>query len=368
MSRSFKVDDVWAVTTNKQHMLESRCHFQCASKQSSGSNDEHQQQHQQQQAPASSTASLASADVLDHGSSAQRPEAQATEAQATEAQAAQTQHKVFRVGGPQQGSKGEQGPVEKRGKRMDLLTQLVQQPEAGQLCDFCQFEQAVPFPLPEEVYSRNHVTLWAGKDHSVRFDALGALQGVQDVQGEHELPQVSYAKEWKHARRGRADKLTPVKPYDWTYNTRFAGSLHGSWLVEPTEEGIDFNLLRQPEKILFQEHVFLLADDYSDNGIMHMDVRLRAMPSCLYLLQRQFIRVDHVMVRIHDTRVFKRTGCNHLIRECSTHEVDIPHLDRTAPALPDGRPLHVLCTPTDVGRAMQHFRRTRFERSKLTPQ
>lgn len=249
----------------------------------------------------------------------------------------------------------------------ELLRNIVQPPALGERCDFCQLEGMFSFPLPEEVYAQNTVSLYAGQQCCITFNVMDALKQIITVNDTTELLEVAYAKEWLESRKGQTDQLPTAKPYDWTYNTLYDGTLEGTWKVEPTDEGIDFRLLSRRDPILFHDHVFLMADDYSDNGMMHMDVRLRVMSTCAFILQRQFIRVDQVIVRLHDTRIFRRTGCDYLIREVSTHEVDIPHLARTTNALPDGRPLHVLCTPNEVSRVLRHFQRTRFERTKLTP-
>ena len=339
----FELDAPWALSSNKQHMLESRCHFQCASRV-----QEQQQRGEEEEGNSQGTTMSTQQDGAGNDDDKDTVLVDATRRKAG-------------------AEEGQQGSAIKRGKRVDLLTRLVQQPAPGQGCDFCHFEGAVPFPLPEEVYSRNHVTLSAGPACQLRFCAMDALQQVREVTDHAQLTQVSYAKEWRKSRQDKEDELRPIKPYDWTYSTLYAGTLVGDWQVEESEEGIDFELLSQQEPILFQDHVFLLADDYSDNGLMHMDVRVRAMASCVYILQRQFVRVDNVLVHLHDTRVFRRAGSPHVIRECSTHEVDIPALDRAAGKLPDGRPVHVLCTPTDVNKVLKHFKRTRFQRTKLTP-
>ena len=39
------------------------------------------------------------------------------------------------------------------------------------------------------------------------------------------------------------------------------------------------------------------------------------MKDCFFVLQRSFIRIDHVLVRILDTRIFHQFSADHLIRD-----------------------------------------------------
>lgn len=55
------------------------------------------------------------------------------------------------------------------------------------------------------------------------------------------------------------------------------------------------------------------------------------MPSCLFILLRFFLRVDDVLFRIYDTRIYHRFGTNTVIRECSTRESS--YLDTRAVSL-----------------------------------
>ena len=73
--------------------------------------------------------------------------------------------------------------------------------------------------------------------------------------------------------------------------------------------GIDFNLLRmQNVPILFYDEISLYEDDLEDCGDVTFDAKLRVMPTCWFVLSRFFVRVDGVIVRIRDTRLFHRFG------------------------------------------------------------
>uniref|UniRef100_A0A3B5M1K5 TIP41-like protein n=1 Tax=Xiphophorus couchianus TaxID=32473 RepID=A0A3B5M1K5_9TELE len=52
----------------------------------------------------------------------------------------------------------------------------------------------------------------------------------------------------------------------------------------------------------------------------------KVMPSSFFLLQRFFLRVDGVLIRINDTRVYYEDGKDYMLREFSTRENTITEL------------------------------------------
>ena len=44
------------------------------------------------------------------------------------------------------------------------------------------------------------------------------------------------------------------------------------------------------------------------------------MPSGLFILQRFYLRVDDVLIRINDTRVYFERGANYILREYTSRE------------------------------------------------
>jgi type 2A phosphatase activator TIP41 len=61
-----------------------------------------------------------------------------------------------------------------------------------------------------------------------------------------------------------------VKPYDWTYSTKYSGtnaSVSDSMQFEvTTEEAIDIEQLKRPDPILFYDENILFEDELADNG------------------------------------------------------------------------------------------------------
>jgi hypothetical protein len=96
---------------------------------------------------------------------------------------------------------------------------------------------------------------------------------------------------------------------DWTYSTPYAGNSFLSdccqWIPCITSGiGPSMSLLTdRTQPILLFDDVTLYEDDLHDNGQVQLSVKVRVMPTCFFLLQRLFLRVDNVIVRCRDTRI-----------------------------------------------------------------
>jgi type 2A phosphatase activator TIP41 len=66
----------------------------------------------------------------------------------------------------------------------------------------------------------------------------------------------------------------------------------------------------------------LFEDELGDNGSALLNIRVRAMPSGFFILQRFFLRVDRVLVRVIDTRIYHDYSSSEIIREFSVRELD----------------------------------------------
>lgn len=64
----------------------------------------------------------------------------------------------------------------------------------------------------------------------------------------------------------------------------------------------------------------LYEDELHDHGGSELNVRVRVMPHAFFVLARLFVRVDAVVFRIFDTRVFHSFGSNEVVRESSGME------------------------------------------------
>lgn len=107
-----------------------------------------------------------------------------------------------------------------------------------------------------------------------------------------------------------------VKPFDWSYSTDYKGTLLSpSPPFENTTTQIPLELLKRPDPILFFDEVILYEDEMADNGITMYSCKIRVMPARLLLLCRFFMRLDNVLLRIRDTRVYVDFGTGEVIRE-----------------------------------------------------
>jgi type 2A phosphatase activator TIP41 len=116
---------------------------------------------------------------------------------------------------------------------------------------------------------------------------------------------------------------------DWTYTTLYKGSPLGSFQLAPTEESIPIHRLGMDNPILWASEIILYEDELDDNGQCKLTFRVRAMGDCLFGLLRFYLRVDHVMVRICDTRLFIDYSQNTLLREFQVKEANYEDLQRT---------------------------------------
>lgn len=106
-----------------------------------------------------------------------------------------------------------------------------------------------------------------------------------------------------------------VKPFDWSYTTDYKGTVHqSSPAFEPSSSPIPLDLLRRPDPILFFDEVTLYEDEMADNGITVFSCKIRVMPARLLLLCRFFMRLDNVLVRIRDIRVYVDFASREVIR------------------------------------------------------
>ncbi len=106
--------------------------------------------------------------------------------------------------------------------------------------------------------------------------------------------------------------------YDWTFSTPYIGT---STIVQNTSETnyqkeslewipsttsmIDLSYLTDTtQPILYYDEINLYEDDMHDNGYVSLRCKVRIMPTCLFLLQTLFVRVDHVLIRVREVRTF----------------------------------------------------------------
>lgn len=112
-----------------------------------------------------------------------------------------------------------------------------------------------------------------------------------------------------------------VKPFDWSYTTDYKGTLRAeSPRFGPSTKPIPLELLKRPDPILFFDEVMLYEDELADNGIAMLSCKIRVMPARMLLLSRFFMRLDNVIFRMRDTRIYIDFGTGEVIREYVARE------------------------------------------------
>ncbi|CAG9462936.1 unnamed protein product [Pedinophyceae sp. YPF-701] len=188
-----------------------------------------------------------------------------------------------------------------------------------------------PPKLPEILFGGSYLSLvHEPTETSFQFRAAEALQGWR----EENLPpvQVPAAQEWQHHREQEIAAQHPVRmKYDWTFTTPYNGTAVRSGNADsaagpavafaPTEAQIDRRMLMERDPILFYADVPLYESELDDSGVCSLSVKVRVMPKCWFVLLRFFLRVDGVLIRLRETRLFcKLEGPAVVTREMKWHE------------------------------------------------
>ena len=185
-----------------------------------------------------------------------------------------------------------------------------------------QMTEKLGIAPPEMIFGDNCVAIEnPASGWRINFNAFDALDRVDKTGGN--MLKVAYSQEWQQNREHVAEDIKEVvKPFDWSYSTDYAGTIDSSTgkRLEPTDMPIPIHLLTRPDPILFFDDVVLYEDELADNGIAMLSVKIRVMPARLLLLSRFFLRLDGVIFRIRDTRVYVEFATGEVIREYTAKE------------------------------------------------
>ncbi|OTA91567.1 hypothetical protein M434DRAFT_397096 [Hypoxylon sp. CO27-5] len=198
----------------------------------------------------------------------------------------------------------------------------------------------------------------------IEFNAYDALDAVDKT--DKNMLQVAYAKSWSASREQTSAGIKDVvKPYDWSYSTTYKGTVSNPTsatsastpLAPPppppppptaatttttpgnedasrdtteeksqklrfttTNKPIPIELLKRRDPILFFDEVMLYESELDDNGISVLSVKVRVHEQRMLLLARLFMRLDNVVVRIRDTRVYVDFAAEEVTREYTAKE------------------------------------------------
>jgi len=205
------------------------------------------------------------------------------------------------------------------------------------MCSFCRFDKNLKLPsLPDMVFGDNFLRIMHEDGYGIEFNALDALRLVNDNQ---DLMKVAIAKAWAEARADSEYVSEVLKPFDWTFTTNYKGTIFGKGdkvlMATPTTQRIDMEKLKQQEKIMFYEEIHLFEDELADHGSASCNIKIRVMPSAFFVLLRFYLRIDNVLIRINDTRLYHETGTKYMLREYSSRENSADKLKVSSTVLTD---------------------------------
>jgi len=174
-------------------------------------------------------------------------------------------------------------------------------------------------PPPEMIFGDNMVSIThENSGWEIQFNSFDALDRVDKT--DKNMLKVAYSREWSQSRETHAEGIKEVvKPFDWSYTTDYKGTVQGPAFT-PDTEPIPIELLKRPDPILFFEEVVLYESELDDNGISVLSIKVRVMPDRMLLLCRLFMRLDNVIFRIRDTRVYVDFTTAKVTREYTAKE------------------------------------------------
>jgi len=171
--------------------------------------------------------------------------------------------------------------------------------------------------LPDMVFPDNILKIQHSNGSGIEFNALEALKVVNDKE---DTVKVAIAEAWKESRAGVDISHKVSHPFDWTFTTDYSGTVFGVATAESTDLRIDMEKLKQKEKILFFDEIHLYEDELADHGCASCSIKVRVMPSGFFVLHRFYLRVDDVLIRINDTRLYFEKGKEYILREYTSRQ------------------------------------------------
>ncbi|XP_055331032.1 TIP41-like protein isoform X2 [Paramacrobiotus metropolitanus] len=203
-------------------------------------------------------------------------------------------------------------------------------PGSGGRCVFCRNEARFTLKyLPDMVFVENSLRIENAKTQSgIEFNAVDAVNSIGE-QPSGDI-QVASASVWQESRTEALKTYgSKTVQYDWTYTPDYRGSVFGTMHSQPTVEELDLELLKRRDAVLLFDEIQLYGDELDDNGCSEMDLKIRIVDSYVFVLMRFYLRVDHVFVRLYDTRLLLKKGENFMLREYAVRESKIPDLPKS---------------------------------------
>lgn len=183
------------------------------------------------------------------------------------------------------------------------------------------------------------------------FDKTSDTETITALTAEHKIKQ---AEHWKNKKVAEGTEIkTLEKKSDWTYSTPYKGSakeLNPTQKQEehkPEEKKPEEEVTQAMEKLAIAEHrvhlqrteediplhnltasnpikwyceLHLFEDELGDCGLSQSTFRFRVMGDCFFGLLRHYLRIDDVVIRIYDTRIYHTFGTDYILREFTVRE------------------------------------------------
>jgi type 2A phosphatase activator TIP41 len=159
---------------------------------------------------------------------------------------------------------------------------------------------------------------------------------------------VQYHKTWENIKVEGRDDIKRVEPTsDWSFSSPYMGYISSiakseisSFYPEIKDDKqfdikygedtkgvvIPIERLSPENKIIEYNQIEFFEDELSDNGISEGKIRFRVMDDCFYGLMRSYLRVDNVIIRNIDTRIYYGFGDEYIIRNISVKEMSYSKL------------------------------------------
>lgn len=190
--------------------------------------------------------------------------------------------------------------------------------------------------LPEMIFGNNFIRVM-NTEHKwgIEYNTLDALKMV--ALSDSGI-RVAHSKAWLDSKLQQQqnnaedssgidmeNSLKIVKNYDWTYSTEYEGTVVGD-NKDKYSFKVDNNLtlpvdkLSKQDKILYFDEMVLFEDELADCGVSMLNVKIRVMNERLLLLSRFFLRVDDVLLRVYDSRIYVEFDDNIVMREIKKYE------------------------------------------------
>lgn len=195
-----------------------------------------------------------------------------------------------------------------------------------------ELTERIGIPMPEMIFGDNMVSIeHLPSKWSIVFNTPDALDAVDKT--DRHILKVAYARDWESTREDTTQNIKEaVKPYDWSYSTDYKGTLPGSGAaLAPSDKAIPIELLKRRDPILFFDEVVLYESELDDNGISVYSAKVRVHEKRMLLLCRLFMRLDNVLVRIRDTRIYVDFETDEVIREYTAKEASFDNVKRVRP-------------------------------------